>query len=835
MSTAQQAKVQQLLNERATFESAYQAKQIKPEGYNTAMQYNTQQLSQQGYDVKANYSPAPRPSQDFVGPMPPVISSFEATSQTQPTQQQSGALDQAKQQATTLGDFRLRANTRQGTSPTGPTMNQITANLNKEDKASFEQWQAEKPVKAMVNLGLFVGAGAVAPVLGPVGAVQAVGLGLGIGQGAKTVSIAMQGGDIRNSLLTPQEALEAAETGILFTGLSKGVMTGLTTLAPKSIAQTVSNQGAKGVFARAAVNAGIGGVASYGLSGGKPEAFVQGAAFGGAFSLGGEALGAGAAKINAKYNIAPRIFGVKAQELVGVSEIEKQVLMGKEIKITRLTKLETDTVRLSYKEANAYKELLGTYSKPRILLGGTETVAIKSKGEYTLGFRTAEVNRSAQPVFEALKGKPYTMKELRMGNINKFVETPSANLATQKTEVTTGIGRTKGDIIIPELKINSKTLFSGVKIGSKKIIPEVKIGNKSIFPEVRTKELTLIPEVKTKDLTIIKEVRTKGKVFPEIKATKLIKTLAEPIVPAEKFTTRDFSGIQIKAELGNGKYTKFEDLLLKNSKAMTFTDKPLKEPMQPLAGSIGSKKAGAAIDEQFKLSQSKIKTPKRSNNIAKQVQVSKEEVKAITFPKNIVKVESFPIRANFGGSTRASNFDQEGDLETLSFPKQSFRADLRLTPKTQLTQTPMFKQNNILTNKQATNVMPFTLSKQATNLQAATMPKTMTSQLPKLTQPTKQTSRTMPMMNLPVIPKRGFPIIPGLGLGGGFDNLGPKGNRTGQWFQKKHKIKTYSQMLNTFGVGKAAKPMRQVDKALSKHINKLDKKLIRKSVRRTKR
>jgi len=772
LSTAQQAKVQQLLNERATFESAYQAKKINQTDYNSVMQFNQQQLSQQGYTVKANYTPAPRPSPDFVGPMPSTISSFEATSQTQTTKttNQPSALDQAKQQANTLGDFRLRANTRQGTSPTGPTIGQITQNLNKEDKAAFEQWQAEKPVKAMVNLGLFVGAGAVAPVLGPVGAVQAVGLGLGIGQGAKTVSTAMQGGDIRNSLLTPQEALEAAETGILFTGLSKGVMTGLTTLAPKSIAQTVANQGAKGVFARAAVNAGIGGVASYGLSGGKPEAFVQGAAFGGAFSLGGEALGAGAAKINAKYNIAPRIFGVKAQELVGVSEIEKQVLMGKEIKITRLTKLETDTVRLSYKEANAYKELLGTYSKPRILLGGTEKVAIKSEGEFTLGFRTSEANRSAQPVFEALKGKPYTMKELRMDNINKFVETPSANLATQKTEVTTGFKFVKGKNPIPE-----------------------------------------------------------------IKATKLIKTLAEPIVPAEKFTTRDFSGIQIKAELGNGKYTKFEDLLLKNSKAMTFTDKPLKEPMQPLAGSIGSKKAGAAIDEQFKLSQSKIKTPKRSNNIAKQVQVSKEEVKAITFPKNIVKVESFPIRANFGGSTISSNLDQEGDLETLSFPKQSFRADLRLTPKTQLTQTPMFKQNNILTNKQATNIIPFTLSKQAINLQAATMPKTITSQMPKLTQPTKQTSRTMPMMNLPVIPKRGFPNIPGLGLGGGFDNLGPKGSKYGQWFQKKHKIKTYTQMLNTFGVGKAAKPMRQVDKALSKHINKLDKKLIRKSVRRTKR
>jgi hypothetical protein len=93
----------------------------------------------------------------------------------------------------------------------------------------------------------------------------------------------------------------------------------------------------------------------------------------------------------------------------------------------------------------------------------------------------------------------------------------------------------------------------------------------------------------------------------------------------------------------------------------------------------------------------------------------------------------------------------------------------------------------------------------------------------------------MPKLAQAQMPKMKVPLMPSLSLGGGFDNLGPKGNRTGQWFQKKHKIKTYSQMLRTFGVGKAAKPMRQVDKALSKHINKLDKKLIRKSVRRTKR
>jgi hypothetical protein len=93
----------------------------------------------------------------------------------------------------------------------------------------------------------------------------------------------------------------------------------------------------------------------------------------------------------------------------------------------------------------------------------------------------------------------------------------------------------------------------------------------------------------------------------------------------------------------------------------------------------------------------------------------------------------------------------------------------------------------------------------------------------------------MPKLAQAQIAKMKIPMMPSLQLGGGFDNLGPKGNRSGQWFQKKHKIKTYTQMLQTFGVGKAAKPMRFVDKALSKPINKLDKKLIGKSIRRKRR
>lgn len=108
-----------------------------------------------------------------------------------------------------------------------------------------------------------------------------------------------------------------------------------------------------------------------------------------------------------------------------------------------------------------------------------------------------------------------------------------------------------------------------------------------------------------------------------------------------------------------------------------------------------------------------------------------------------------------------------------------------------------------------------------------------TSLIPQFKTVTAQKQTPMfktPQPQMPIMPK-GFPTMPAFNLGGGFDSLGPKGNRSGQWFQKKHKIKTYTQMLNTFGLGKAAKPMRTVDRVLSKHINKLDRKIIKRSVK----
>jgi hypothetical protein len=60
------------------------------------------------------------------------------------------------------------------------------------------------------------------------------------------------------------------------------------------------------------------------------------------------------------------------------------------------------------------------------------------------------------------------------------------------------------------------------------------------------------------------------------------------------------------------------------------------------------------------------------------------------------------------------------------------------------------------------------------------------------------------------------PLMPAFGLGGGFDSLGRKGGFSGQWYMKKHKVKSASQMLQTFGVIKIDKALHKIDKASEK-------------------
>ena len=177
---------------------------------------------------------------------------------------------------------------------------QITVGLTPEDKKAFEAWRSEQVTTPMKNLGLTLVTAVVAPVLGPVMVAKSILFGLGISQVIKTGATAYIGGDVYKSVLTPQEAYEAATGSVIFAGIGKTIFTGIG-LAGRTLGVGVPT-GLKGVAVSVAgktvVNAGIAGGASYVVSGGNIDATLKGAGFGALFSLGFDVAGYAKTKIN---------------------------------------------------------------------------------------------------------------------------------------------------------------------------------------------------------------------------------------------------------------------------------------------------------------------------------------------------------------------------------------------------------------------------------------------------------------------------------------------------------------------------------------------------------
>jgi hypothetical protein len=153
-----------------------------------------------------------------------------------------------------------------------------------------------------------------APAAGPVVGVGSLGvvggevLGVGINQAVK----AYQGG----GLLTPEEALQSAAEGGAFSLAGAGVLKGIGS-AGKALNIGLPSGAAGKVLAgagRVGVNTGLGAGAGYVLSGGDVEAAKQGALFGGAFGVAGEAVGAIVPRVQAK--MRQSIPGQKAQSYI---------------------------------------------------------------------------------------------------------------------------------------------------------------------------------------------------------------------------------------------------------------------------------------------------------------------------------------------------------------------------------------------------------------------------------------------------------------------------------------------------------------------------------------
>lgn len=668
------------------------------------------------------------------------------------------ALDQAKQLALIKEHAALRA--RQGTAVTGLTTEQIISRLSDADKEAFKVWQSERVTNTMVDMGTFFAAGIAIPIIGPTAAIQGAVIGAGVTQGMKTASVAWQGGDVGKSLLTPEETVEAIAGGIIFSGISKGVMSGIKSFAPTTVAESVSAQGLKGAFSRASVHAGLGGGVSFVVSGGDPQETAKGAAFGALFSLGTEAVGAGVAKFNARYDVAPRVFGVKAKELTGLTEVEKQVLRGKEISIKRLTTLETRDTRLSYKEAKMYDELARYSRNPKVMLGGTEKVVRVGGDEFETFMRSTEANRSATAILEAAKGQSFKMGKVKIAQVDTMIGTPSRDvLGVEKVRVTTGY-KGKGRNKVPAI------------LAEKTIVPAKEI----IVPK---KQITY------RDFT---GVQLKVKVDPQVYA-KFGKNLPQEYADA------------IYKALGGG----FKQMMTRSGPAKDLTG-----PMKPLGGRIGSKEAKTI---QVRSIQERIRN--EINKTLKATTINTEaEVKEIVMPKAIIDIAKPATRTSGANAfttvpKRIQAQIEEEETAALSYPKGRL-------PSPNIMQVPSVKVKDITQPLIKINQSPIITTKaKDTPSQAAKEIPVVSLKQSTINTPTinKVTTTAMFDVSFPKAPPS-VPGFPSFGLGGGSGaSVGGKLFSV-KYGKRRHRLKTADEMLKTFGLGGTAKGLGNVEKTL---------------------
>ena len=631
-----------------------------------------------------------------------------------------------------------------------------------------------------------------APVFGPAVGVSAssvlVGEGLGVGIKQVFKSVAGEG------WLTPKEALFGAAEGGAFSVAGGAILGGATKLAPSLLGPAAKPF--VRVSTRIALNTGLGAGASGILSGGNPEAIAQGAAFGFAFGVAGEGIGAAGSKIKswkvsraAANRIQEDVFGVKFNEVTGVKELRTQYNVGKETKVMQLTEPSIKDVTLRGKEARFYRENnLSTLRNPTVELAGVEKVYQSNmitggKQVEPIPFlRQVESIRNAEPLMAALKGDTsYKLASVKTGNINKFLKTPSNMPAIRKSQIT---------------------------IETAKFQPTAVLASKTIL----TKTPAILPETKInfRDFT---GVKFKGLVDPKIYAD-----------PAKSVPLNIAQDIYLKLGGGVKQTTYFPD-----TKISTLTGS-----MKPLGGSIGSKPSNvpsSALNPSVVLKQTTTIKPQ-----------------TVTLPRAIIgEVKASTQVKTIGGFPTMftkSSFAQEEEITFLSYPNSKLATPTMI--KTPLMQPTQFLNRALVpTQTQSQRIsnlfMPTlrTVPIQSPIIKPLQVPAFIQIQTPKQTQPQtikftqpqaqrQQQKQTVSFAQPQMMPTRTFntPLIPAFGLGGGSGHLGPKRKKRGQWFEKKHKIKTYSQMLQTFGLGKAGKPMRKMDKMLTPRLERLDKSVL---------
>ncbi len=228
--------------------------------------------------------------------------------------------------------------------------NKIVANLSPEEKGQFKGALQEGYVERARGLVLMFGTAIAAPILGPVGALKAAAFGVGVSQGVKSAWTAYSGGDVSKSWLTPMEVYESAAGGVAFAGAGKVVMSGIGTLGRTGavVAEKVVPSSTKIAVGAASARVGtstvIGAGGSYVLSGGKPEAALQGALFGAGFGLAGEAGTKGLSSVKAKAT-GKLTESYLAREKLNVDILEGKSMQGQTTQVWKPTLTEKFLMR----------------------------------------------------------------------------------------------------------------------------------------------------------------------------------------------------------------------------------------------------------------------------------------------------------------------------------------------------------------------------------------------------------------------------------------------------------------------------------------------------------
>jgi hypothetical protein len=174
---------------------------------------------------------------------------------------------------------------------------------------------------------LLTGSILAAPIIGPSGVLLGAGLGVGVSQGIKAVS----GG----GFLSGEELFESATTGIIFSGAGKLATTGLQAIGAGAVVEGVGTGATKivsGAAGRVGVNTALGAGGSYVLSGGNPEAAVEGAKYGLVFGVGGEVIGVVASRAP-----VPKYGEVKIPLKSGEEVNYKGLYLSRGSEVTRIT------------------------------------------------------------------------------------------------------------------------------------------------------------------------------------------------------------------------------------------------------------------------------------------------------------------------------------------------------------------------------------------------------------------------------------------------------------------------------------------------------------------